>query len=78
MAREYNIDLAQVKGTGAGGRITKQDVEAYMSSQAARTYSAPAAPAAQQPAPRSRRPQPLPRLLLRSPWPNRRRFEPSP
>jgi pyruvate dehydrogenase E2 component (dihydrolipoamide acetyltransferase) len=44
MAREYNIDLAQVRGTGAGGRITKQDVEAYMSSQAARTYSAPAPP----------------------------------
>jgi len=42
MAREYNIDLGQVKGTGAGGRITKQDVEGYMSSQAARTYSAPA------------------------------------
>src|SRR5579884_2247247 len=31
MAREYNIDLSQVKGTGAGGRITKQDLEAYMS-----------------------------------------------
>ncbi|MBV9083735.1 MAG: E3 binding domain-containing protein, partial [Acidobacteriaceae bacterium] len=44
MAREYNIDLSQVRGTGAGGRITKQDLEAYMSSQAARTYSAPAAP----------------------------------
>ncbi|HTU47637.1 MAG TPA: 2-oxoglutarate dehydrogenase, E2 component, dihydrolipoamide succinyltransferase [Bryobacteraceae bacterium] len=61
MAREYNIDLAQVKGTGAGGRITKQDVEAFMSSQAARTYAAPSgpaqpsvgtqAPAAQSPAP---------------------------
>src|SRR5689334_12074786 len=24
MAREFNIDLRQVKGTGAGGRITKQ------------------------------------------------------
>src|ERR1700761_3644452 len=33
MAREYNIDLGQVRGTGAGGRITKQDVEAYMASQ---------------------------------------------
>ena len=45
MAREYNIDLARVKGTGEGGRITKQDMEAYMSSQAARTYeSAPPAP----------------------------------
>ncbi len=37
MAREYNIDLSQVRGTGVGGRITKQDVEAYMASQAART-----------------------------------------
>ena len=27
MARENNIDLGRVKGTGAGGRITKQDVE---------------------------------------------------
>jgi 2-oxoglutarate dehydrogenase E2 component (dihydrolipoamide succinyltransferase) len=46
MAREFNIDLSQVRGTGAGGRITKQDVETYMSTQAARTYAAPpAAPA---------------------------------
>ena len=45
MAREYNIDLAQVKGSGAGGRITKQDVERYMSSQAARTYATPPPPA---------------------------------
>jgi 2-oxoglutarate dehydrogenase E2 component (dihydrolipoamide succinyltransferase) len=44
MARELNIELSQVRGTGAGGRITKQDLEAYMSSQAARTYSAPAPP----------------------------------
>ena len=42
MAREYNIDLSQVKGSGGGGRISKQDVEAYMSSQAAKTYSTPA------------------------------------
>jgi 2-oxoglutarate dehydrogenase E2 component (dihydrolipoamide succinyltransferase) len=27
LAREHNIDLSQVTGTGAGGRITKQDVE---------------------------------------------------
>ena len=30
MARENNIDLSQVRGTGAGGRITKQDLEAYL------------------------------------------------
>jgi 2-oxoglutarate dehydrogenase E2 component (dihydrolipoamide succinyltransferase) len=43
MAREYNIDLSLINGTGAGNRITKQDVEAYMSSQAAKTYSTAAA-----------------------------------
>ena len=46
MAREYNIDLGQVKGTGAGGRITKQDVEGYMSAQGARTMQQSAQPAA--------------------------------
>jgi pyruvate dehydrogenase E2 component (dihydrolipoamide acetyltransferase) len=45
MAREYNIDLAQVAGTGAGGRITKQDIEAYIENQAARTVASAAAPA---------------------------------
>jgi 2-oxoglutarate dehydrogenase E2 component (dihydrolipoamide succinyltransferase) len=30
MARENNIDLSKVKGTGAGNRITKQDLEAFM------------------------------------------------
>src|SRR5581483_11844510 len=61
MAREYNIDLSQVKGTGAGGRITKQDVEAYMSSQAARTYAAaPAQQPAARPAPPQEQPSPAP------------------
>ncbi len=64
MAREYNIDLAQVKGTGAGGRITKQDVEAYMSSQAAQTYSA----ASQPPAP-PQPPQPPPPPPVIAPHP---------
>jgi len=35
MAREYNVDLHQVKGTGAGGRITKQDMEAHIAPKAA-------------------------------------------
>jgi pyruvate dehydrogenase E2 component (dihydrolipoamide acetyltransferase) len=46
MAREYNIDLRQVKGTGAGSRITKQDLESYMSAQGARTMAQSAQPAA--------------------------------
>jgi pyruvate dehydrogenase E2 component (dihydrolipoamide acetyltransferase) len=31
MAKEHGIDLASVPGTGAGGRISKQDIEAYIS-----------------------------------------------
>jgi pyruvate dehydrogenase E2 component (dihydrolipoamide acetyltransferase) len=45
MAREYNIDLAQVKGSGAGGRITKQDVEAFISNAAGRAVASAATPA---------------------------------
>ena len=42
MAREHNLDLREVKGTGAGGRVSKQDVEAYL----AQREAAPAAPPA--------------------------------
>jgi pyruvate dehydrogenase E2 component (dihydrolipoamide acetyltransferase) len=47
LARENNIDLNQVRGSGAGGRITKQDVEAYLAqqSQPAPPQAAPARPA---------------------------------
>jgi 2-oxoglutarate dehydrogenase E2 component (dihydrolipoamide succinyltransferase) len=41
LAREHNLDLGQMQGTGAGGRITKQDVEARLAQAAP-----PAAPAA--------------------------------
>ena len=43
MARENHIDLSRVKGTGAGGRITKQDVEAYLAASQAPVAAAPAA-----------------------------------
>jgi 2-oxoglutarate dehydrogenase E2 component (dihydrolipoamide succinyltransferase) len=42
MARENNIDLSRVKGTGAGGRITKQDLEAYLGERPAAVAAAPA------------------------------------
>src|SRR5258708_7778 len=35
LARENNIDLGKVSGTGAGGRITKEDVEKYISAGSA-------------------------------------------
>ncbi|MEK7406837.1 MAG: 2-oxoglutarate dehydrogenase, E2 component, dihydrolipoamide succinyltransferase, partial [Acidobacteriota bacterium] len=44
LAREHDIDLRQVKGTGAGGRITKQDVEVYLAA-GGRPAAAPARPA---------------------------------
>src|ERR1700691_350350 len=47
MARENNVDLSQVKGTGAGNRITKQDLENYLASKTA----PPAAPKVEPPAP---------------------------
>jgi len=45
MAREYGIELKSVRGTGAGGRITKQDLENYMAAQGARTMAQAPAPA---------------------------------
>ncbi len=49
MAREHSIDLRMVKGSGAGGRVTKQDVEAYLAVPA--PVPAAAAPVAPSPAP---------------------------
>jgi 2-oxoglutarate dehydrogenase E2 component (dihydrolipoamide succinyltransferase) len=49
MARENNIDLSKVPGSGAGGRITKDDLTAFMQQPAAAGVSAPA-PAASTPA----------------------------
>ncbi len=44
LAKEHGVDLSAIEGTGAGGRITKEDIEAVIAGQ-----SAPAA--AQSPAP---------------------------
>jgi 2-oxoglutarate dehydrogenase E2 component (dihydrolipoamide succinyltransferase) len=56
MARENNIDLSRITGTGAGGRITKDDVEGFMKGAAAAapvavaSAAAPLAPVATAPA----------------------------
>jgi len=44
MAREAGIDLAQVKGSGPGGRILERDVEAYVAAQAQRLGGAEVPP----------------------------------
>ena len=55
LARDKGVDLSTVTGTGVGGRIRKQDVEAAAKAveeaRAAAAAAAPAAPAAQAPAP---------------------------
>jgi 2-oxoglutarate dehydrogenase E2 component (dihydrolipoamide succinyltransferase) len=65
MARENNIDLAKVTGTGAGGRITKEDVEAYLKASAAPAPVAAPAPAA--PAPAKPAAPPVPPVLQPGP-----------
>jgi len=55
IARENNISLSQVTGTGLGGRITKQDIMAFLerpqSAPVAAASPSAAAPAAPKPAP---------------------------
>ncbi len=87
MAREYGIDLKQVRGSGAGGRITKQDLEAYMSAQGARTMAqssvppnavattSPATPTVYTPSAPQSQPAPTPAIMPRAEAP-RARVEP--
>ncbi len=49
LAREHNVDLAKVNGTGTGGRVSKQDVLDFVERRTSAPVAAPAAPA---PAPR--------------------------
>src|ERR1700760_3570937 len=65
MAKEHNVDLGAVEGTGAGGRITKQDIEAVIAGSAPQAQAdgapaIPAASAAHPPATQARPPPPPP------------------
>ncbi len=51
LAREHNVDLARVSGTGTGGRVTKQDVLDFVEHRAAAPIAAPASRPAAAPAP---------------------------
>ncbi len=63
MARENGIDLSQVRGTGAGGRITKQDLEAHIDARSASpAQAAPAQPSYVAPPPPP--PTPAPQAVV--------------
>jgi len=58
IAREHNVNLSQLTGTGLGGRITKQDITAFLDRQEATPApsaapSAPSAPVSRPAAPAS-------------------------
>ncbi|MGA9039315.1 MAG: 2-oxoglutarate dehydrogenase, E2 component, dihydrolipoamide succinyltransferase [Terriglobales bacterium] len=66
IARDNNINLAKVTGTGLGGRITKQDIQAFIDgNQAAPTPAAAAAPSRPAPvaAPSAPAPKPAPAAI---------------
>jgi 2-oxoisovalerate dehydrogenase E2 component (dihydrolipoyl transacylase) len=52
LVREHNLDVAQIKGTGAGGRVTREDVLGFVEGRGQEAEAAPAPPsAAPEPAP---------------------------
>ena len=50
MVAEHGLDLAQIEGTGLGGRITRKDVEAHLGERLAAPATLTAEPAGAQPA----------------------------
>ena len=42
MAKENQVDVGQITGSGAGGRVNKKDMEAYLALRGGRPQSAPA------------------------------------
>lgn len=61
LAAEHNIDLAQVKGTGADGRISRKDIETHIASGAPAVAQV-AAPSEVKPAPEAAPPAEIPGL----------------
>jgi pyruvate/2-oxoglutarate dehydrogenase complex dihydrolipoamide acyltransferase (E2) component len=63
LVREHNVDISQIRGSGAGGRVTRDDVLAFVAQRGEAPAAAPAPAeqpaAAQQPAPAAA-PQPAP------------------
>lgn len=51
LAEEHAVDLGQVKGTGSGGRVTREDILQFVAQRGAAPAEAPARPAPVAPAP---------------------------
>jgi 2-oxoglutarate dehydrogenase E2 component (dihydrolipoamide succinyltransferase) len=58
IARENNVDLSQVQGSGLGGRITKQDIMAFLERPQAKATAPATAPSAPATAPKPAAPAP--------------------
>jgi 2-oxoisovalerate dehydrogenase E2 component (dihydrolipoyl transacylase) len=50
LAAEHDVDIAEVPGTGTGGRVTKKDIESYIESGAAERAAEPEAKPTARPA----------------------------
>jgi len=68
LAEDNKLDLQQVKGSGPGGRVTKDDVTSYLG-QSAPPPAPPAVPAAPSPAPAAAAPKPAPPAAPLAPMP---------
>jgi pyruvate dehydrogenase E2 component (dihydrolipoamide acetyltransferase) len=60
LAKEHGVDLTSIEGTGAGGRITKQDIEAAIAENAGAASGAPEAALAPPAPSAAARPMPPP------------------
>jgi 2-oxoglutarate dehydrogenase E2 component (dihydrolipoamide succinyltransferase) len=64
IARENNVNLAAVAGTGSGGRVTKEDILAYVEKGGTRTANVPAAAAGPGAPSKPAAPAPIPGELV--------------
>jgi len=69
LAREYGVDLRQVKGSGAGGRVTKRDVLAYVAQRAQPASTGAPGAVVPPPAARVAAPSAVPPATLEAPEP---------
>jgi 2-oxoglutarate dehydrogenase E2 component (dihydrolipoamide succinyltransferase) len=68
IASEHGVDVAQVEGTGRGGRVTKKDILGFIETGApAKAEAAPATPAQPEAAPAAPQPAAAPRAPAQAP-----------